>query len=251
VAFGTGFTARRAMGQGGLSWDFVRRYVEAFRDLIRGETTEWEGSHVRLLDSPTDLRSAAVDVPILIAAMGPRGAQVASSMNVDGLMSFGVFAPGMMAFDWSVLFVGGTVIGQDEAIDSDRVRAAAGPAWALAYHVAMDFQGGLDAVRTLPGGTAWAQVVGSAPENQRHFCVHQGHLMELNAADRAAWNDGGHVLVPEVTLTGTPEQLRQRIAQLSDQGVTEIGYQPAGPDIVGELKRFKEVVQDMIGSRIA
>lgn len=107
VAFGTGYTSRKAMGQEGVTWNFLRHYVETFRDLVQGEETEWEGSPVRLLDSPDGFRSAAADVPIVIAATGPRGGEEAKSMNADGLMNFGTVSPGMANFDWTVLLVGG------------------------------------------------------------------------------------------------------------------------------------------------
>ena len=41
-----------------------------------------------------------------------------------------------------------------------------------------------------------------------------------------------------VTFTGTPDQLRARADQLAAAGVTELAYQPAGPDIPGELERM-------------
>jgi 5,10-methylenetetrahydromethanopterin reductase len=36
IAFGTGFTGRRAMGHKALTWDFVSRYIVAYRGLIKG-----------------------------------------------------------------------------------------------------------------------------------------------------------------------------------------------------------------------
>jgi 5,10-methylenetetrahydromethanopterin reductase len=31
IAFGTGFTGRRAMGYGAITWDFMQRYIAAYR----------------------------------------------------------------------------------------------------------------------------------------------------------------------------------------------------------------------------
>ena len=42
VAFGTGFTGRRAMGYGAIPWAYMERYIEAFTGLLRGETIEWK-----------------------------------------------------------------------------------------------------------------------------------------------------------------------------------------------------------------
>jgi 5,10-methylenetetrahydromethanopterin reductase len=43
VAFGTGFTGRRAMGQGAISWRYMRDYVTAFKGLLSGQVIEREG----------------------------------------------------------------------------------------------------------------------------------------------------------------------------------------------------------------
>jgi 5,10-methylenetetrahydromethanopterin reductase len=154
VAFGTGFTGRSSMGQKGLPWSAVAAYVRAYRGLIRGETVTWEGSPMKMFNSPDHLDRAAADVPILISALGPKGVQVTKDLDVDGIMAFGQVTAGMQDFDWGSLFVGGTVLEANESIDADRIKEAAGPAWAVTYHVGMDFMGGLDAVRTMPGGQA-------------------------------------------------------------------------------------------------
>jgi 5,10-methylenetetrahydromethanopterin reductase len=36
-------------------------------------------------------------------------------------------------------------------------------------------------------------------------------------------------------------ELRDRLAAFADQGITEIVYQPTGPDIAGELEAFINV----------
>ena len=173
----------------------VAAYVRAYRGLIRGETVTWEGASVKMFDSPDHLDRAAADVPILISALGPKGEQVTKDLDVDGIMSFGQVPAAMKDFTWSSLFIGGTVLEGDEPIEADRVKEAAGPAWAVAYHIGMEFMGGLDAVRTMPGGEAWAAQVEKAPEAERHFAVHDGHLMYLNEADEAAWDAGGHAML--------------------------------------------------------
>src|SRR3954464_4579718 len=48
VAFGTGFTGRRAMGHGAIKWAYMEAYIRAYRGLLRGETVEWEGARMRM-----------------------------------------------------------------------------------------------------------------------------------------------------------------------------------------------------------
>ena len=84
VAFGTGFTGRRAMGYGAIPWKFMDEYIRAYRGLLRGETIEWEGARMQMLHPPGHGAARPVDVPIIIGALGPKGAAVARELG-DGL----------------------------------------------------------------------------------------------------------------------------------------------------------------------
>jgi 5,10-methylenetetrahydromethanopterin reductase len=130
------------------------------------------------------------------------------------------------------------VVDDNEELDSEHVRSAAGAAWAINYHAAHDFQGGLEAVRTMPGGNAWADVIQKTPEGDRHFSIHDGHLMYLNEADQAAWGQGGSSIITDVTFTGDPGRLRALVDDYAGQGVTELAVMTSGPDIPRELERY-------------
>jgi alkanesulfonate monooxygenase SsuD/methylene tetrahydromethanopterin reductase-like flavin-dependent oxidoreductase (luciferase family) len=112
----------------------------------------------------------------------------------------------------------------------------------LAYHGAYEF-GGPDAVRAIPGGAEWMAVVERTPADERHLAVHAGHCVELNEADQAAWAAGGHVILPDATLSGTRDQVRARLDELASRGVTEVVFQPCGPDIPAELERFLDAAR--------
>jgi 5,10-methylenetetrahydromethanopterin reductase len=127
------------------------------------------------------------------------------------------------------------VLAEGEALNSPRARAAAGPGNALAYHAAYEFGGDVTA---LPGGQAWLDVVNQAPERERHLAVHDQHLVALNDADQAAWAAGSWAAIPTTTVTGSVAQLTERLAEYAEQGITEILYQPTGPDIAKELEAF-------------
>jgi 5,10-methylenetetrahydromethanopterin reductase len=72
--------------------------------------------------------------------------------------------------------------------------------------------------------------------NERHLGVHVGHCIHLNDADRAAWAATGGSLLPQTTVTGTADEVRRRIDELGEQGVTEVAFQPCGPDVKRELE---------------
>lgn len=236
VAFGTGFTGRRAMGYRAVPWSFMDSYIRAFRGLLRGEVVEWEGAQMQMLHPDGHAPARPVDVPVLVGALGPKGEAVARALG-DGLFATLQQPEFMTAFSWVPYLAWGTVLDEDEPQDSEHAREAAGPGWALAYHGAYEF-GGPDAVRGLVGGPEWMDVVEKTPEARRHLAVHVGHCVELNDADRAAWDAGGHAMLRDATLSGTRSELRGRLDELAERGVTEIVLQPCGPDTRGELERF-------------
>src|SRR5215210_5039849 len=126
VAFGTGFTGRRAMGYGQIKWSFMEAYIETFKGLLRGETVEWEGARMRMLHPDGHAASRPVEVPVLIGALGPKGHAVAKQL-ADGLFTVGVVPDFADEFSWVPYLCYGTVLAEGEDLKSERVRAAAGP----------------------------------------------------------------------------------------------------------------------------
>jgi 5,10-methylenetetrahydromethanopterin reductase len=237
VAFGTGFAGARAMGARPSTWSYMSSYIGAFRGLLRGETVEWDGGRMRMLHPADHAGPRPVEVPVLISALGPKGLAVARE-RADGLFTVNGQTAFAREFTWAALGVHGTVLADGEALDSPRVRAAAGPGNALAFHVA--YESGAD-VAALPGGKAWLEVIGRVPERDRHLAVHDQHLIGLNDADEAAWAAGSRAAIATTTVTGSARQLQQRLSAFAADGITEIVYQPTGPDIPGELEAFINV----------
>lgn len=236
VAIGSGFTGRMAMGQRAMPWKRVAEYVRCLRSLLAGETAEWEGTKIGMLQLPGFGAPRPIDVPILIGADGPKGLAVAAELG-DGVFSAAVpQADATKISDWRALLCFGTVLDEGEELTSPRVIDAAGPAAAVLYH-AMYERGGADAVDALPGGQGWREAIEAYPEDERHLAIHAGHLVKANPSDEPHIAD----LIPfasSMALTGTAEQLPEKIAGLAALGVTEIVYQPAGSDIERELTAF-------------
>jgi alkanesulfonate monooxygenase SsuD/methylene tetrahydromethanopterin reductase-like flavin-dependent oxidoreductase (luciferase family) len=136
--------------------------------------------------------------------------------------------------------VWGTVLDDGEEPAADRVRAAGGPGTVVALHGVYEYGG---PVAEMPGGAAWLELIERVPESERHLVVHEGHCVGLNAADEAAWDAGAHGLLQAVTVSGTRDEVRQRVEALAEQGATEVVYQPAGPDIRRELETFIEAAR--------
>lgn len=228
VAVGAGFTGRLALGQRPLPLRFVRDYVIALKALLRGEAVEVDGALVQLLHGPGHAPAFPIDVPMLLAIGGPKSEALASEM-FDGV--FTVVPHG--GFEWSVLMAQGTVLDEGETYDSPRVIEAGGPGAAILFHA--NYEGTVAGLESLPGAAEWRREIEKVPAEERHLRTHVGHLTNLNDTDRAVMSGA---LIQAVTFSGSSEELRARLDEVARAGVTELVYQPAGPDIERELISF-------------
>lgn len=196
---------------------------------------------MRMMHPGTNAPQRPIDLPVLVSALGPKGHAVTHEI-ADGLFSVNGETAHAHEFTWAALGIHGTVLGEDEPLDSPRIRAAAGPGNALAYHAGYEFGGDPTA---LPGGQAWFDAITAHPRTQRHLAVHDQHLLDLNVADTAAWNAGSWQAITSTTVTGTPHRIRDQLSVYARDGITEIVYQPTGPDVPGEHERFIAIASDL------
>ena len=229
VAIGSGFTGRLTLGQKPLPWAFVREYVVALQGLLAGETVEWEGAPIRMMHPDGFGAPRPIRVPLILGTGGPKGEAVAREL------ADGVFATQPTAgFDRCSVLSFGTVLDDGEDPGSERAMAAAGHAAALVYH-AVYLGGG---VASLPDGDRWLAALEEFPERERHLAVHEGHLIAANERDATV------ITGETLAMFGSARSAsawRDHLAQHEAAGATEIAYQPAGPDIPGELRRFIEM----------
>ncbi len=243
VAIGAGFTGRMVLGQRPMRWVDVAAYVHALRGLLRGDDVEWDGSTMRMLQPDGFGASRPVDVPILIGADGPKGLAVAADLG-DGVFSAAVPQPDAAnVAPWRALLVFGTVLDDGEDPAGGRALAAAGPALAVVFHGIYE-RSGAEAVDGFPGGRQWREAVEATPATARHLAIHEGHLVEPNERDQLALAEAAPLL-GSFTMTGTAAELRVRLDALAGAGVTEIAYQPAGPDIPRELAAFAAMAEGL------
>lgn len=237
TAFGTGLTGRMMLGERPLRWAEVEEYVRTVRALLRGEEVSRNGSVLRLSQPSGFAAGLPADVVVLIAADGPRGRAVAAEIG-DGVLT--ARAPRQSADPGGrqVLLAFGTVLDDDEDPASPRAVAAAGPALAAAYHAIYESKGA-GGVDNLPGGREWREAVEAVAAPRRHLAVHQGHLVTLGQHDEALLAKAAPLLA-SWTMTGTRADIGARLRALASAGVTEIAYQPMGPDIPRELAAFAQ-----------
>jgi phenylpyruvate tautomerase PptA (4-oxalocrotonate tautomerase family) len=171
------------MGAKATTWAYLADYVKTFRALLRGDTADWNGQHMRMMHPEGHAPRRPIDVPVLISAFGPKGLAVAKELG-DGLFTVNGQTDPAKDFKWAALAAHGTVLAAGEALNSPRIAATAGPGNALAYHSAYEFGGDPTA---LPAGQVWLDSINQEPEAESQFAVFDQHLVGLTEADMAAW----------------------------------------------------------------
>jgi 5,10-methylenetetrahydromethanopterin reductase len=229
IGIGTGFSGRAALGQPALRWRFVEDWVRTVQALLRGEQADWDGATIQMMHPVGFGPARPIAVPWIIATEGPRGAEVASRLG-DGIFSM-TSKDGVTPY---VSLVYGTVMDEGETHTSPRVLAAAGPAAAVVLHGS--YEGGARLVEP------WCEQMDAVPAAVRHLAVHAGHLVEVTAQDRPYLTPE---LITSFTVTGSASEVRERIETRRDEGVTEVAFQPAGPDILRELESFRTAVEGL------
>jgi len=232
VTVGSGFTGALCLGKRPAKWSFVADYIRALRALLRGEDVEWDGALTRMLHPAGFAPPRPIEVPILVAAAGPKGQAVARELG-DGVFSAGTPIGG---FDRSAILSFGTVLDPGEDPGSERAIAAAGPGATVWLHFAAEF-GQLDRV---PAAAGWASAYDAVPKRERHLAMHADHLVAVNPTDRPFVS--GELLATSGAAM-RPNELREKLARFEAEGGTEIAYQPAGPDIPRELEAFAKAAQ--------
>lgn len=229
VAIGTGFTGRMALGQRPLSWRLVEPYIRQLRALLHGDEVEVDGKLVQMIHPDGFAPSRPIDVPILVAANGPKGLAIARELG-DGVMCVGNPQSG---FDWCALLAFGSVLDDGEEVTAPRAIAAAGPALTVMYHGIYETGGA--AVDGFPGGAEWRARLEAIPAPRRHLALHQDHMVAISERDRALVSGD---MLRAMTWTGSADEVYARVEEAAAAGATEILYAPMGPDIARELRAF-------------
>jgi len=232
VGIGAGATGRLAMGRRPLPWSEVTAYTVALRALLRGEEVAWQGGLMRMAHPDRYAPARPIDVPIALAAQGPKGREAAAAV-ADGIFTVGPAG----GFPWVAELVLGTVLDDGEAPAGSRVLDAAGAAAAVFYHLMYDGRGWGD-VGALPGWEEFRRRAESLPASRRHLDIHANHLIGLNDLDRDIVTGD---VVAALGVAADATAWRARLAASEAAGVTEVVFQPAGPDIERELRAFADM----------
>jgi len=228
ACFGTGYTARMAIGQRPMSIGAFFDYVGLVRRLLAGETVLLEEKAARMLHWPGLSAPRPVETPLWVSVLGPRGNHRAHEV------ADGIIGPPHPTLPTATL-VSGTVLESGEEPTSSRVQAALGPWRVVRWHTSYAV-GGAERVDLLPGGAAWrAALEELAPESERHLLTFEGHVTHLTERDRRLLEH-----IDTQTMVGSPASIRDQLDQVAAHGFAEVIYTPAGPDVGRELRAFAD-----------
>ena len=230
--FGAGWSARFAMGRRAMRWEEMRRFFIQLRGLLQGETVEIDGAKCQMLHSPGFGPKRPLNTPLIAAASGPKGYEVARAV-ADGVFCDREIVKG---FDRCLNFTVGTVLDPGEDHTSARLKAALGPLYVTQFHGMWEM--GAAVVDSQPGGAQWrASVEAERPDDERHLAIHEGHMCAVTARDRALLAAAGPALLG-MGITGSEEAVRAKLAQISAAGASEVVIVIASPDVPRELRAF-------------
>jgi 5,10-methylenetetrahydromethanopterin reductase len=229
VGVGSGFTGRVAMGKRPTAWAKVAEYVTVVGELLAGRTTEWDGAAIRMLHADGFAPARPIAVPFVLGVSGPLGQETARQLGVGVLNK-----SALHGFPYCGVVAFGTVVGDSENPLDDRVMAAAGHAVAVGLHGAAE--------RIAPNEMSadvarWLDAYADVPAGERHLAMHDLHLVGVTDRDRP------HITADSMRkFARTRDEWLAQFAHMAAAGAHEVVYQPAGPDIPGELERFAELV---------
>lgn len=239
---GTGFTARRTMGLGAIPLAQTRTYIERVQALLRGETIEWdfenESRHVRFLNPDIGLIELD-EIPLWFSAFGPKAKNLCAELDA-GWLNFGAQGAESsleeMRSAWqaqgkpagslqSNLFFLGAVL--DGKTDEAKLMAQAAPLTAVMFHNMADDVGAMGG-RNLPEGPLREMLdqylethARYEPPGARYLSNHRGHLMFVRPDETHLNPD----LVKATTMSGTREELVDRLGELAKAGYDQVTVQ--------------------------
>lgn len=245
---GTGFSARRAMGLGGMKLADLEEYIRVVYGLLRGETLETtvesKKRKIRLLNPDAGLINTTDPIKLHVSAYGPKSQALTAQLGaawksfvsdvpnalaeLDGMKQ--VWADAGRAGEplYATAWTCGCVLEPGETLDSPRVLAQAGPRAAVLLHRAadVDMQGWAntsdvpDSVRKEVEG--YVQMArGFEPPDARYLQNHRGHFVFVKPEEKRFVTSE---LIRRTTFTATEQELKQRVEAMRDAGWSQIVF---------------------------
>ena len=222
----TGFTARRTMGLRPVRLGDMEEYVRVVCGLLAGETLEWtfedKRRKIRFLNPEIGAVNIKDPIPVHVSALGPRARRLTAKLGAGWIHATANVAHAQAA----IAAIAGGVLGDDEASDSPRARAHAGPTATIALHSLAEREEFGDLGRPIPPQLAplierYRRIyLEYEPADARYLSNHRGHLMFLRPEEQAICTAE---LIRATTFTGPKAELREQLRELARAGFDHVG----------------------------
>ncbi|MFT4583555.1 MAG: alkanesulfonate monooxygenase SsuD [Gammaproteobacteria bacterium] len=252
LGLGTGHTAMRVMGMQPQKIDAFREYLRVVRALLRGEEVDYTLDGVtrpiRFLHPDQGFRELMPEIPIYIAANGPRALAVTGEYG-DGLTTLLYEDPTVLQ-DHSKLVKAGAeragrrlpdpfhlaavssvvVLRAGETLASKRVVDACGAWVTTALHFVYEVYAQTGREEVIPEGFRdnWEQYCAyvenmETPADRRYLQLHEGHSTYLVEAERQFVTPAA---IEGTSLVGSASEIIERIRAAERAGMTELTILP-------------------------
>jgi len=242
----TGFTARRTMGLRPVRLGDMEEYVRVVCGLLAGETLEWtfedKRRKIRFLNPEIGAVNITDPIPVHVSALGPRARRLTAKLGAGWIHATANVAHAQAAIAdmqaaWrdagrdqarlhATAAIAGCVLGDNEASDSPRARAHAGPTATIALHSLVEREEFGDLGRPIPPQLAplierYRRIyLEYEPADARYLSNHRGHLMFLRPEEQAICTAE---LIRATTFTGPKAELREQLRELARAGFDHVG----------------------------
>jgi len=250
MGIGTGNTARRTLGMPAARLADLRSHVETCRGLLKGETVPYtEGQRrrmIRFLNPDGGWINLDDDIPIFIAASGPKALELAGEV-ADGVILFGAVGDSLLEYTLSRVRAGAERSGrrlEDLYIMLSTASHVTAPGESLASKqravgayvtsqcniFALSVQDATDLpadIRDDIMSFREAYRTPDTPIETRHLDLYAGYVNEFKADHADIVTEK---MIRETTLTGSPDELGERMAKLEAAGVDQIAIHGGSRD---------------------
>ena len=242
MGIGTGNTSRRTLGMPAARLAEMRTHVDVCRGLLRGETVPYqEGERqrmIRFLNPDEGFINLANRIPVYVAGSGPKTLELAGEIG-DGVILFGTVGDSLLKYTLSHIRRGAERAGKrledlyilvltalhftkpGESLAD--LQQAVGP---LVVSECNIFALSVTDPYQLPGDIRdelmtfkHAYRTPTAPIETRHLDLYTGYCAEFKPEHEPLVTER---MIKETTLTGTPEEIRERIRSMQALGVKQV-----------------------------
>jgi len=259
MGIGTGNTARRTLGMPAARLAELSEHVDVCRGLFNGDTVPYqEGERHRMiefLNADTGVINIEDRIPIYIAASGPKTLELAGEIG-DGVILFGAVGDSLLEYtlghvrkgaeragkkfedlDICVLTTchvtqpGETLVDMQEAVGTYVVSEC--NIFALSVKDPNDLPAD---VRDDIMAFKEAYRTPDAPIETRHLDLYKGYVKDWNPIHAEIVTEK---MIKEASLTGTPEELQERVRKMKALGVNQVAVHEGDPErIRGAIEQF-------------